>query len=151
MKNSLELAISLIFLTGVMVASGSILQADVALAGEGGAVGSISAQFTATGNNLAATSGAVAVGKSGAFTTARTNATDISTVAVGNSIGRLVLFGIPIPTFTVTGVNSQNVTYTSLIAESAAQQGVAQGNTFNSGAAPTLNLLPGATTGVNIP
>jgi hypothetical protein len=149
MKNSLELAISLICLTGAMVASGSILRADVALAGEGGAVGSISAQFTATGNNLTATSGAVAVGKSGAFTTARTNTTNISAVAVGNSIGSLVLFGIRIPTFVVTGVNAQNVTYTSIIAENTAQLGAAQGNTFT--AAPTLNLLPGATTGVNIP
>jgi hypothetical protein len=147
MKNSLELAISCIFLTGVMVASGSLLRTDVALAGEAGAVGSISAQFTATGNSLAATAGAVAVGKSGAFTTARTNTTNISTVAVGNSIGSLPL---GIPTFIVTGVNAQNVTYTSLVPENAAQRGVAQGNTF-SAAAPTLNLLPGATTGVSIP
>ncbi|WP_295613744.1 hypothetical protein [Chamaesiphon sp. GL140_3_metabinner_50] len=151
MKNSLELAIRLIFLTGAMVASGSILRADVALAGEAGAVGSISAQFSATGNNLAATAGAVAVGKSGAFTTARSNPTNLSTVAVSNSIGSLSILGVPVPTFIVTGVNAQNVTYTSLIAESTAQLGVVQGNTFNSGAAPTLNLLPGTTTGVNIP
>ncbi len=149
MKNSIELAISLIVLTGVMVASDSILRQDVARAGEGGAVGSISAQFTAIGNNLAATAGAVAVGKSGAFTTARTNTTNISTVAVGNSIGSLSILGVPVPTFVVTGVNAQNVSYTSLIAENTAQRGVAQGNTFT--AAPALNLLPGTTTGVNIP
>jgi hypothetical protein len=150
MKNSLELAISLICLTGAMVASGSILRADVALAGEAGAVGSISAQFSATGNNLTATAGAVAVGKSSAFTTARTNPTDLSTVAVGNSIRSISVFGVPVPTFIVTGVNAQNVSYVSLLSgETTAQLGVNQGNTFT--AAPSLNLLPGATTGVSIP
>lgn len=150
MKNSLKLAISLILLTGAMVASGSLLRADVALAGEAGAVGSISAQFSATGNNLTATSGAVAVGKSSAFTTARTNATNLSTVAVGNSVRRLSVFGFPVTTFLVTGVNAQNVSYVSLLSgETTAQLGVNQGNTFT--AAPSVNLLPGPTTGVNIP
>ena len=148
MKNSFELAISCIFLTSGMVASGSILRADVALAGEAGAVGSISAQFTASGNNLAATSGAVAVGKSGAITTARTNATNISTVAVGYA-GTFLLFNIPLLRTRVLGFNSQAPTY--LVApENTTQLGVVQGNTF-SPAAPSLNLLPGTTTGVNIP
>lgn len=151
MKNSLELAISLVFLTGAMAASGSLLRTDVAVAGDGGAVGSISAQFTATGNNLTATSGAVAVGKFGGITLARTNPTNISTVAVGYSIGSDQFTGFSdLPGFSKVGVlrfNSQNSAI-GVLANSNAELNTPQGNTFT--AAPTLNLLPG-TSGVNIP
>ncbi|WP_295613742.1 hypothetical protein [Chamaesiphon sp. GL140_3_metabinner_50] len=156
MKNSLELAISLIFLTGAMVVSGSILRQDVALAGESGAVGSISAQFSATGNNLVATSGAVAVGKSGGVTLARTNPNDLSTVAVGNSssnnngfiFGSLPAGLPPASLVVVLGFNDQNTTI-GVLGEGTVERGTPSGNTFT--AAPTLNLLPGTTTGVTIP
>jgi hypothetical protein len=169
MKSLLKLATSLIVLTGVMVTSGSILRADIALAGEAdavgnisdrfsatgnnrtatsnvvafgsfggkaGAAGSISAQFSATGNNLTATAGAVAVGKTGAFTTARTNATEISAVAAGYA-GQMNV------------VNINGAANYSLTAETAIELAEVQGNSFTS--APTLNLLPGATTGVTLP
>ena len=129
---------SIVFATGLMLAAGIVAGSiNVAQAGEGGAAGSISAQFTATGNQLTATAGAVAVGKTGAFTTARTTTTDISAVAVGNAGG-----------LTVAGINAASVTYTAT-EEDATQIGVGQANTLTS--APTLNLLPGATTGVTIP
>lgn len=129
---------SILFATGLMLAAGVVTGSINAAqaAGEGGAAGSISAEFTATGNNLAATAGAVAVGKAGAFTTSRGSATEISSVAVGYG-------GV----LTVTGINSAP-TYT-LTGETLAENGAAQGNAFTS--APKLNLLPGATTGVTLP
>ena len=133
---------SIVFATGLMLAAGVVAGSiNVAQAGEGGAAGSISAQFTTTGNNLTATAGAVAVGKSGAFTTARTTAADISAVAVGNG-------GV----LTVNGINAAIVDYT--VTEEANGVGAAlvtqQANTFTS--APTLNLLPTSpTTGVTLP
>jgi hypothetical protein len=130
--------VSIIFATGLMLATGVVAGSiNVAQAGEGGAAGSISAQFTATGNNLTATAGAVAVGKSGAFTTARTTAADISAVAVGNG-------GV----LAVNGINAAIVDY-AVTQEAGGVLGTLQGNTFTS--APTLNLLPGNTTGVTIP
>ncbi|WP_295613740.1 hypothetical protein [Chamaesiphon sp. GL140_3_metabinner_50] len=136
---------SIVFATGLMLAAGIVTGSINAAhaAGEAGAAGSISAEFSATGNNLTATAGAVAVGKSGAFTTSRGSAANISSVAVGYA-GSLA----------VTGINDSQaavgVGYT-LTAESAAQLQVAQGNAFNAGSAPSLNLLPGTTTGVTIP
>lgn len=128
---------SIVFATGLMLAAGIVTGSiNAAQAGEGGAAGSISAEFSAAGNNLTATAGAVAVGKSGAFTTSRGNAADISSVAVGYG-GALTVAGInDVATYTVTG-------------ETTAQLGVVQGNVF--GSAPSLNLLPGVTTGVTIP
>ena len=130
---------SIVFATGLMLAAGVVTGSiNAAQAGEGGAAGSISAQFTETGNSLTATAGAVAVGKAGAFTTSRTNTTDISSVAVGYGGG-----------LSVAGING-TANYTAT-AETTAQLGVVggQGNTF--AAAPSLNLLPGATTGVTLP
>jgi hypothetical protein len=128
---------SIVFATGLMLAAGIVTGSiNAAQAGEAGAAGSISAQFSTTGNNLTATAGAVAVGKTGAFTTSRTNAADISSVAVGYGGG-----------LNVSGINDV-VTY-NVTGESAAQLAVVQGNVFAS--APGLNLLPGPTTGVTIP
>lgn len=152
MKNSLELATSLICVAGAMVASGLLLRADVALAGEAGAVGSISAQFSATGNNLVATSGAVAVGKSGGVTLARTNPTNLSTLAVGNSssLGNGFFFSgfQPENLVVVLGFNNQNSAI-GVLGEGAVGRGNPSGNTFTT--APSVNLVPGATTGINIP
>lgn len=128
---------SIVFVTGLMLAAGVVAGSINAAqaAGEGGAAGSISAEFTATGNNLAATAGAVAVGKTGAFTTSRTNATEISSVAVGYG-GVLSVLGInDAPTYTLTG-------------ETLAQNNAIQGNSFT--AAPNLNLA-GPTSGVTLP
>ncbi len=130
---------SIVFATGLMLAAGVVAGSiNAAQAGEAGAAGSISAQFTTTGNQLTATAGAVAVGKAGAFTTSRTNATDISSVAVGYGGG-----------LTVTGINDATSVNYVATGETTAQLGVVQGNVFAS--APGLNLLPGPTTGVTIP
>ena len=130
---------SIVLATGLMLAAATVAGSiTTAHAGEGGAAGSISAQFTgAAGNALTATAGAVAVGKAAAFTTARTTATDISAVAVGTG-------GI----LTVTGINAATVNYAAT-SENATDLTVVQGNVFNS--APSLQIIPGPTTGVTIP
>lgn len=129
---------SIVFATGLMLAVATIAGGiNVARAGEGGAAGSISAQFTAAGNNLTATAGAVAVGKASAATSARTTTTNISAVAVGNA-GLLE----------INNINAA-IEYKVATGEDATALAVGQGNTF--GSSPSLNLLPGPTTGVTIP
>ena len=132
---------SIVFATGLMLAAATVAGSiTTAHAGEGGAAGSISAQFTGlTGNALTATAGSVAVGKAAAFTTARTTATNISAVAVGTG-------GI----LTVTGINNAIVNYT-VTGETATGLGVEQGNSLAS--APSLQITPeGPTpTGVTLP
>lgn len=127
---------SILFATGLMLAAGVVTGSiNAAQAGEAGAAGSISAEFTPTGNNLAATAGAVAVGKNGAVTTSRTNATEISSVAFGYA-GQM----------NVTNING-DANYL-LTAENLTQLGESQRNAF--GSAPNLNLA-GPTSGVTLP
>jgi hypothetical protein len=133
---------SIVFATGLMLAAGVVTGSINAAqaAGEGGAAGSISADFTATGNNLTATAGAVAVGKSGAFTTSRGSSAGISSVAVGYA-GALG----------VTGINDSSPTgvgYT-LTQENTTEIAIGQANAFVGGS-PNLNLA-GPTSGVSIP
>ena len=125
---------SIVFATGLMLAAATVAGSiTTAHAGEGGAAGSISAQFTgAAGNALTATAGSVAVGKAAAFTTARTTATNISAVAVGTG-------GI----LTVTGINNAIVNYT-VTGETDAGLGVGQANTLAS--APSLQITPAGPT-----
>ncbi|WP_310481747.1 hypothetical protein [Chamaesiphon sp. VAR_48_metabat_403] len=120
---------SILFATGLILAAGAV--ANPAHAGQGGAAGSISAQFSA-GNRIEATAGAVAVGKDSAITTARTTADNISAVAVG-SAGDL----------DVAGLNASEVNY-EVFAENNLD--TAQGNEFVS--APNLRL---GTQGIIIP
>ena len=133
--------VSIVLATGLMLAAATVAGSiTTAHAGEGGAAGSISAQFTGlAGNGLTATDGAVDVGKAAAFTTARTTATNISAVAVGTG-------GI----LTVTGINNAIVNYT-VTGETATGLGVGQGNSLAS--APSLQITPeGPTpTGVTLP
>jgi hypothetical protein len=129
---------SIVFATGLMLAAGVVAGSiNAAQAGEGGAAGSISANFTATGSTLTATAGAVAVGKTGAFTTSRTNAIDISSVAVGygGALG-------------VTGINGPTVGYT-VTSETATELAAVQANVFTS--APNLKLGVPTTAGVTLP
>ena len=132
---------SIVFATGLMLAAATVAGSiTTAHAGEGGAAGSISAQFSGlVTNGLTATAGAVAVGKAAAFTTTRTTATDLSAVAVGTG-----------GTLAVTGLNAALVTYT-VTGETAIGLAVTQGNIFAS--APSLQITPvGPTpTGVTIP
>ncbi len=130
---------SIVFATGLMLAAATVAGSiTTAHAGEGGAAGSISAQFSGLiSNGLTATAGSVAVGKAAAFTTARTTATDLSAVAVGT--GGLLQ---------VSGINSATVDYT-VTGETVLGLGVVQGNSF--GSSPSLQILPGPTTGVTIP
>lgn len=131
--------VSIVLATGLMLAAATVAGSiTTAHAGEGGAAGSISAQFSGLiSNGLTATAGSVAVGKAAAFTTARTTATDLSAVAVGTG-----------GTLAVSGINAAIVTYT-VTGETAAELAVGQLNTFN--AAPSLQIIPGPTTGVTIP
>jgi hypothetical protein len=122
---------SIVFATGLMLAAG--LVASPARAGQGGAAGTISAQFSA-GNRVEATAGAVAVGKDSAVTTGRTNTGDISAVAFGAG-GQIGL----------NNVNAGNPEYT---VAADLNLGVIQGNLFNATAAPNLRLGTG---GISIP
>ena len=131
--------VSIVLATGLMLAAATVAGSiTTAHAGEGGAAGSISAQFSGLiSNGLTATAGAVAVGKASAFTTARTTATDLSAVAVGTG-----------GTLTVTGINAAVVNY-EVTGETTSGLGILQGNVFDS--APSLQIIPGPTTGVTIP
>lgn len=64
---------SIVFATGLILAAGTVIGSiNVAHAGSAGSAGSISAEFSA-GNVLTGTAGAVAVGKTGAFTSGTSN------------------------------------------------------------------------------
>jgi hypothetical protein len=93
MKNSLELAISLIVLTGAMLASGSLVRAD-----ENRAVGIVAINYS--GGTITSLSSAVAVGKTSAAGTASINGSETSASAVAGS-------GV----LTVTNRNSTSVSY----------------------------------------
>jgi hypothetical protein len=94
MKNSLELAISLIFLTGTMlVASVSLVRAD-----ENRAVGIVAINYS--GTTITSLSSAVAVGKTSAAGTASINGSETSASAVAGS-------GV----LTVTSRDSTSVSY----------------------------------------
>ncbi len=128
---------SIKFATGLILAAGAVVSSiNVAHAGQAGSAGSISAQFTPTGNTLLSTAGAVAAGKTGAFTTANGTATDISAVAAGYS-GAL----------TVTNFGTSTVGYA---ATDDGRLGTPQANNFD-GAVPktSVNLVP-ATVGVKL-
>ncbi len=118
---------SILFATGLILAAGAV--ANPAHAGQGGAAGSISAQFS-VGNRIEATAGAVAVGKDSAITTARTTADNISAVAVGSG-----------GDIDVVGLNASVVDYEFFNDDNLA---TAQGNEFTS--APNLRLGTGGVT-----
>jgi hypothetical protein len=133
---------SIVFATGLILAAGAVAGfSNAAHAGAAGSAGSISAQFSVTGNSLTATAGAVATGKTGAFTTATGSApaggtADITAVATGYA-----------GTLTITQLNTTGVDY-EIGLETLGAQGAAQGNNFNGTAKTSVNLVPGPTTGV---
>ena len=134
---------SIVFATGLILAAGAVAGfSNAAHAGAAGSAGSISAQFTVTGNTLTATAGAVATGKNGAFTTATGGApaggvADITAVAAGYS-----------GTLTITDLGTANVDY-GVTAETPTGLGIAQGNNFDGAAKTSVNLVP-ATVGVKL-
>ena len=134
---------SIVFATGLILAAGAVAGfSNAAHAGAAGSAGSISAQFTTTGNTLTATAGAVATGKNGAFTTATGSApaggvADITAVAAGYS-GAL----------TISDLNTTLVDY-AVTAEGATGLGIAQGNNFDGVNKTSVNLVP-ATVGVKL-
>lgn len=131
---------SIVFATGLILAAGAVAGfSNAAHAGAAGAAGSISAQFT-TGNTLSATAGAVATGKTGAFTTATGSApaggvADITAVATGYA-----------GTLAITNLNTTN-SYT--IGDEALVTAV-QGNNFAATLKTSVNLVPGPGTGVKL-
>jgi hypothetical protein len=133
--------ISIQFATGlILAASAVVVSGNIAHAGEAGAAGSIAAQFgTVSGvaNTLTDLSGAVAVGKAGAATAARTTDNgDTFASAVGGA-----------GTLKVTGANTPNVGYT---AADDTNLGTAQANNLTDKATLkfTNNVL---TSGIVIP
>jgi hypothetical protein len=130
---------SIVFATGLILAAGAVAGfSNAAHAGAAGSAGSISAQFTVTGNALTATAGAVATGKNGAITTGTASLTDTTASAVGYAGG-----------LAVTEFNTAGVDYT-VSAETATNQAIAQGNNFDGALKTSTTLLPGATTGVSL-
>jgi hypothetical protein len=128
---------SIVFATGLILAAGAVAGfSNAAHAGAAGSAGSISAQFSTTGNRLEATAGAVATGKAGAFTTGTASTADTTAVAAGYS-GAL----------SITDLNTANIDYT-IGTETAASLGQAQGNNFAGTTKTSVNLVPGPTTGV---
>lgn len=140
MKILFKLALILIVPATVLITTSSISVAKVAFlpngngSGAGGSAGSISAEFSA-GNTLTGIAGTVAVGKTGAATSANTTATDISAVATGYSGG-----------ITISGMNSSNLSYT---VGADPNLETAQANSFNGSSKSSLNLVP-ATVGVTL-
>lgn len=135
---------SIVFATGLILAAGAVTGfSNAAHAGAAGSAGSISAQFTVTGNNLTATAGAVATGKSGAFTTATGAApgggvADITAVAVGYAGG-----------LNISQLGTAAVDY-EVISETGTTVIVTQGNNFAGAAKSSVNLVPGPGTGVKL-
>lgn len=93
MKSLLEFVTSLVFLTGTMLASGSLVCAD-----ENRAVGIVAVNYS--GTTITSLSSAVAVGKTSAAGTASINGSETSASAVAGS-------GV----LTVTNRNSTSVSY----------------------------------------
>jgi hypothetical protein len=110
MKNSIKLVAGSFLAAAAFVVSGS-----AALAGEGGAAGSVSAKLTS--GDVTGISSSIAVGKNAAATTARTNASDTFTSAIG-AAGQL----------NVTDANKAEAGY---VAATDANLGNAQTNQLN--------------------
>ena len=149
MNVSIKFATGLILAATALVASGS-----AALAGEGGAAGSVSIKFGAptvvtpavaptaafplgapavTRPNVARLSSSVAVGKGFATATARTTTDNTFTSAVGSGGGFILL-----------NANSVNAQYSDR-AENAAELAIAQANSFDGSGATTLAPTTGVT------
>jgi hypothetical protein len=128
---------SIVFATGLILAAGTVIGSiNVAHAGAAGSAGSISAQFTTTGNTLTATAGAVAVGKSIAITTTTATSTgDTTAVAVGSG-----------GTLGAVDFNSATVTYTGGVDGTL---GTAQANNFDGANKSSTKLNP-ATAGLSL-
>jgi hypothetical protein len=116
---------SILFVTGLVLAAGALVGSGSAQAGEGGAAGSVSIQF-GNGNTsgIADISSAISVGKNGAATAGRTNASDTFASAIGTGGG-----------LGVTTANTAAITYT---AAADLALGTAQGNSFAGSGQATL-------------
>jgi hypothetical protein len=97
MKNSIKLVAG-----GFLAAAAFVVSGSAALAGEGGAAGSVSAKLS--GGDVTGISSSIAVGKNAAATTARTNASDTFTSAIG-AAGQL----------TVTDANQSDAGYAASV------------------------------------
>jgi hypothetical protein len=142
MKTSIKFATGLILAAAALVASGSAAQA----AGEGGAAGSVSIKFAGTtspntsivnGNtvtvqvpDVSRLSTSVAVGKSFAVATASTSGNNTSTSAIGSGGG--------------FSISANGTAYTGTV-ESATNQAIVQGNSFDSVNSTTLKPTTGVT------
>jgi hypothetical protein len=141
---------SILFATSLVLAAGALVGSGSAQAGEGGTAGSVGIKFVtvpvpAAGAPVAAPvapavrsiSSSIAIGKNAAAATARTDAGNTFTSAVGGGGG-----GNPIQGGLIVGnVNDTNANF---FLEADGALGTAAGNTFTSGAA-TLS-----TTGVTL-
>jgi hypothetical protein len=138
MKTSIKFATGLILVAAALVASGS-----AALAGEGGAAGSVSIKFGTTTTTIPANglipavvvpdvsrlSTSVAVGKSFAVATARTSGNSTSTSAIGAAGG-----------FSITNAG----TNFAATAETPGNTAIDQANNFDGISAGVTTLKPGS-------
>jgi hypothetical protein len=117
---------SILFVTGLVLAAGALVGSGSAQAGEGGAAGSVSIQF-GNGNTsgIADISSAISVGKNGAATAGRTNASETFASAIGTGGG-----------LGVTNANAANIGYAAA-ADLALD--TAQVNSFATGGRATLS------------
>jgi hypothetical protein len=113
MKNSIKLVAGCFLAATAFVVSGS-----TALAGEGGAAGSVAAKLTS--GNVTSVSSSIAVGKNAAATTSHTDTSNTFTSAVGGA-GAL----------TVTGANTTGAGY-GVASEAVLNQIVGQANDLSS-------------------
>jgi hypothetical protein len=150
---------SIVFATGLILAAGAVVGSiNVAHAGSAGSAGSISAEFS-TGNVLTGTAGAVAVGKTGAFTAGTANGGTPAIAPVFNvNTGALVTPGTPAGPSDFTAVaggyggiltvNATGTTFTVAEDLLLGTTGV-QANVFDSTNKNSVNLLP-STVGVTL-
>jgi hypothetical protein len=136
---------SIVFATGLILAAGAVVGSiNVAHAGAAGSAGSISAEFSA-GNVLTGTAGAVAVGKTGAFSSGTSNGGTAGTpfipaipatlgvVQVGNPGDANFVAGVP-PTALIPAVAATPGTPGEFTAVAAGYGGLLTVTGFNTGA-----------------
>ncbi len=154
---------SIVFATGLILAAGAVFGSiNVAHAGSAGSAGSISAEFSA-GNVLTGTAGAVAVGKTGAFTSGTSNGGTALIPAtfgppVNNTPGPLLTPEVPAAPASFTAVAggyggrlTVDATGTIFTVAEDTLLGTAgvQANVFDSTAKNSVNLVP-STVGVSL-
>jgi hypothetical protein len=146
---------SILFATSLVLAAGALVGSGSAQAGEGGTAGSVGIKFVtvtagAPGGPAApavrSISSSISIGKNAAAATARTNAADTFTSAIGGGGGASVAANVATEGgLTVTNASDTTASYT-LQADGALGTVGGQANTFAASQA-TLSATDGITLG----